>query len=213
MSLATPAGARSMLQGRGRVAPAPSFASFTGCVGLVGLLLALASTAVAAAPPADVRLSARGIGPLVLGVPLVEASRQTVPLDPAAAMIGPGCDERDQITVVLQVTGQAMSVMAMANARGHIEEILATPAGNAGVRLADAEACHAHGADFAAGLAATLGPMQAWSVQHKPVSTEFTFVAAGATPARGGVRVVSRWFAGGRTCDLLLQFGGRQPEP
>ena len=52
MSLATPAGARSMLQGRGRVAPAPSFASFTGCVGLVGLLLALASTAVAAAPPA-----------------------------------------------------------------------------------------------------------------------------------------------------------------
>ena len=69
MSLATPAGARSMLQGRGRVAPAPSFASFTGCVGLVGLLLALASTAVAAAPPADVRLSARGIGPLVLSVP------------------------------------------------------------------------------------------------------------------------------------------------
>jgi hypothetical protein len=213
MSLATPAGARSMLQGRGRVAPAPSFASFTGCVGLVGLLLALASTAVAAAPPADVRLSARGIGPLVLGVPLVEASRQTVPLDPAAAMIGPGCDERDQITVVLQVAGQAMSVMAMANARGHIEEILATPAGNAGVRLADAEACHAHGADFAAGLAATLGPMQAWSVQHKPVSIEFTFFAAGATPARGGARVVSRWFAGGRTCDLLLQFGGRQPEP
>lgn len=213
MSLATPAGARSMLQGRGRVAPAPSFASFTGCVGLVGLLLALASTAVAAAPPADVRLSARGIGPLVLGVPLVEASRQTVPLDPAAAMIGPGCDERDQITVVLQVAGQAMSVMAMANARGHIEEILATPAGNAGIRLADAEACRAHGADFAAGLAATLGPMQAWSVQHKPVSTEFIFVAVGETPGRGGARVVSRWFAGGRTCDLLLQFGGRQPEP
>ena len=196
-------GARSMLQGRGRVAPAPSFASFTGCVGLVGLLLALASTAVAAAPPADVRLSARGIGPLVLGVPL----------DPAAAMIGPGCDERDQITVVLQVAGQAMSVMAMANARGHIEEILATPAGNAGVRLADAEACHAHGADFAAGLAATLGPMQAWSVQHKPVSTEFTFVPAGEAAGRDGARVVARWFAGGRTCDLLLQFGGRQPEP
>ena len=66
---------------------------------------------------------------------------------------------------------------------------------------------------FAAGLAATLGPMQAWSVQHKPVSTEFIFVAAGDTPGRGGARVVSRWFAGGRTCDLLRQFGRRQPEP
>ena len=199
--------ATSVLQRRG---PAASFASR---VRLVGLALALTGAEVAAAAPVEVQVSARGIGPLVLGVPLAEASRQTVPLDPAAAMIGPGCDEREQITVVLQVAGQAMSVMAMANARGHIEEILATPAGNAGVRLADAEACHAHGADFAAGLAATLGPMQAWSVQHKPVSTEFTFVAAGATPARGGARVVSRWFAGGRTCDLLLQFGGRQPEP
>lgn len=95
--------------------------------------------------------------------------------------------------MVLQVAGQAMSVMAMANARGHIEEILATPAGNAGVRLADAEACHAHGADFAAGLAATLGPMEAWSVQHKPVSTEFIFVAAGDTPGAAA----RAWFRAG----------------
>ena len=99
-------GARSMLQGRGRVAPAPSFASFTGCVGLVGLLLALASTAVAAAPPADVRLSARGIGPLVLGVPLVEASRQTVPLDPADR-----CDAT-MLAEVAALTSEAATAMA-----------------------------------------------------------------------------------------------------
>ena len=200
--------AASVMQRRG---PAVPFASRVVLVGLV--LAALTGTAGAAAAPVEVQVSARGIGPLVLGVPLAEASRQTVPLDPAAAMIGPGCDEREQITVVLQVAGQAMSVMAMADSQGRIEEILATPAGNAGVTLADADACRAHGADFAAGLAATLGPMTAWSVQHKPVSTEFTFVSAGETRGRAGARVVSRWFAGGRTCDLLLQFGGRRAAP
>ena len=213
MSLTTPTAAGNMLQRRGHLAPVASFASFTRFLGLIGIVLALPHQAVEAAPPADAHLSARGIGPLVLGVPLVEASRQTVALDPAAAMIGPGCDEREQITVVLQVAGQAMSVMAMADSQGLIEEILATPAGNAGVTLADADACRAHGADFAAGLAATLGPMTAWSVQHKPVSTEFTFVSAGETRGRAGARVVSRWFAGGRTCDLLLQFGGRRAAP
>ena len=196
-----------MLQRRGPAVP------FASRVVLVGLALALTGAEVAAAAPVEVQVSARGIGPLVLGVSLVEASRQTVPLDPAAAMVGPGCDERDQITVVLEVAGQPMSVMAMADTQGRIEEILATPAGNAGVRLADAEACRAYGADFAASLAATLGAMQAWSVQHRPVSTEFTFLPAERSANGGGPRVVSRWFAGGRTCDLLLQFGGRRAGP
>lgn len=183
-----------------------------GHVALVAsVALALSSLAAATPPTVEVQVSARGIGPLLLGVPLAEASRRTLPLDPAAAMIGPGCDERDQITVVLQVAGEPMSVMAMANAQGRIEEILATPAGNAGVKLADADACRAHGAQFAARLAPALGAMQPWSVQHKPVSTEFSFVFEGQAGAR--TRVVSRWFAGGQTCDLLLNFGGRGAPP
>ncbi len=199
--------AASVPQRRGPAAP------FASRAGLICLVLALAGAAGAAATPVEVQVSTRGIGPLVLGVALAEASRQTVPLDPAAAMIGPGCDEREQITVVLQVAGQAMSVMAMADSQGRIEEILATPAGNAGVTLANAEACRAYGADFAAGLTAALGTVHPWPAQHKPVSTEFTFVFAPGAAGRSGARAVSRWFAGGRTCDLLLQFGGHRTQP
>ena len=56
--------ATSGLQRRG---PAASFASR---VRLVGLALALTGAEVAAAAPVEVQVSARGIGPLVLGVPL-----------------------------------------------------------------------------------------------------------------------------------------------
>lgn len=92
--------------------------------------------------------------------------------------------------------------MAMAGADANIEEILAIPADGAGaVTLADAEACRAHGAAFAARLAPRLGEALAWSVRERPVSHEFVF------PFAGDVRVVSRWFAGGKSCDLLLQFG------
>lgn len=167
-------------------------------IGLIGLVFAYAAPGFAAPPPAELDVSARGIGPLVLGVPLVEASRQALPLAPGAAMLGPGCDERDQITVVLRVAGQAMAVMAMADAQGRIEEILATPAGSAGVRLADAQACRAWGADFAHRLSATLGTVQAESVRNKPVSIEFTFEfgngTGGEIGASRGTRIVSRWY-------------------
>lgn len=172
-------------------------------------MLALTAAPPAAGPPVAVQASPRGIGPLVLGVPLREAAQRAMPLDAAAAMLGPGCDERDQVNVVLHVTGTPMSVMAMADAQGRIEEILATPVGNAGVTLADADACRVHGADFAARLAPALGAPQPWSVQDKPVSTEFSFAFETRDHGRNAARVVSRWFAGGRSCDLLLRFGGR----
>lgn len=169
----------------------------------LSLATAAASVAAADATPAAAVVSADGIGPLRLGAPLDDASRRTVPLDPAAAMIGPGCDERDQVSVVLEVAGQPMSVMAMADARGRIEEILGALAGNAGLALADEAACEAHGAEFAARLGPALGTARALPIQRKPVSIEFAFQFS------GGARIVSRWFAGGRSCDLLLQFGGR----
>lgn len=154
----------------------------------------------------EAALTPRGIGPMQLGVPLAEAARDTQRFDPAAGQIGPGCDERDQISVVLRAAGESLSVMAMAGTDAAIEEILAIPADGAGaVTLADAEACRAHGAAFAARLAPRLGEALAWSVRERPVSLEFVF------PFAGDVRVVSRWFAGGKSCDLLLQFGSKSP--
>lgn len=173
------------------------------------LVLALTAAPLAAGPPVEVRVSPRGIGPLVLGVPLREAAERAMPLDAAAALVGPGCDERDQVTVVLRVAETPMAVMAMADAQGRIEEILATPAGSAGVTLAEADACRDHGAKFAARLAPALGAPQPWSVQDKPVSTEFSFAFGAGDHDDRAARVVSRWFAGGRSCDLLLRLGGR----
>lgn len=167
--------------------------------------LVLTLAAAGCAPPTEeAALTPRGIGPMLLGVPLADAARATRRFDPAAARIGPGCDERDQIGVVLRVAGESLSVMAMAGADARIEEILAIPAQGAGaVTLADAEACRAHGAAYAASLAHRLGAAPTWSVRERPVSHEFVFAFA------GGVRVVARWFSGGRSCDLLLQYGGK----
>lgn len=153
---------------------------------------------VAAAAP----LHANGIGPLILGARLTEAARRTLPLDRAAAQIGPGCDDRDQVSVVLRVEGHALTVMAMAGADGRIDEILALPVEGAR-RLDSAEACQAHGERFAQALSHRLGAATAQAMERKPVSDEFRF------RFEGGAHVVARWFAGGQSCDLLLQFGGR----
>ena len=167
------------------------------------LILALAA-AGCAPPTEEAALTPRGIGPLLLGVPLADAARASRRFDPAAGQIGPGCDERDQFGVMLRVAGTSLSVMAMAGADARIEEILAIPADGAGaVTLADAEACRAYGAAYAAGLAPRLGATLARSVRERPVSHEFVFTFA------GDVRVVARWFSGGKSCDLLLQFGGK----
>lgn len=167
------------------------------------LALGLALVAGGCAPAADeATVTARGIGPLRLDALLVDAARATRRFDPAAGQIGPGCDERDQISVVLRAAGESLSVMAMAGGDGRIEEILATPADGAGaITLADAQACREHGAHFAARFSPGLGEPSPWSVREGPVADEFVFAFG------GGVRVVSRWFSGGKSCDLVLQFG------
>ncbi len=151
--------------------------------------------------PPQVRLTSAGIGALTLGRPLQSAARQTVPLDPAAAIIGPGCDERDQINVRLGVAGHGMTVMAMADARGRIEEIIAMPRGTA--NAASAADCRALGEAFAASLAPRLGPPGEAYTVRKPVSDEFIF------RYRGDAYVLARWFAGGSSCDLALHFERR----
>ena len=180
----------------------PPFAGMLACA--LALLLSSLGGAGCTPTAGEAALTPRGIGPMQLGVPLADAARNTQRFDPAAGQIGPGCDERDQISVVLRAAGESLSVMAMAGTNAAIEEILAVPADGAGaVTLADAEACRAHGAAFAARLAPRLGEALAWSVRERPVSLEFVF------PFAGEVRVVSRWFAGGKSCDLLLQFGSK----
>ncbi len=175
---------------------------------LGGAPIAQAGEAVPAHPgivaqaAAGAPLHANGVGPLVLGARLTEAARRTLPLDPAAAQIGPGCDDRDQVSVVLQVENHLLTVMAMAGADGRIDEVLALPVEGAR-RLDSAEACQAHGERFAQALSHRLGAATAQAMERKPVSDEFRF------RFEGGARVVARWFAGGRSCDLLLQFGGR----
>jgi len=167
-------------------------------------LLCLAVVAACAPAAGDAVISAGGIGPLRLGAPLADAARQTRRLDPAAALIGPGCDERDQISVVLQAGDISLAVMAMANGSGTIEEVLAMPAAGAGaVSLPDADACREYGARFASRLARGLGEPLPWSLRARPVSEEFVF------PFAGNAHLVARWFAGGKSCDLLLQFGGK----
>ncbi|MDO9600583.1 MAG: hypothetical protein Q7J47_22920 [Azoarcus sp.] len=147
-------------------------------------------------------LNPHGIASFTLGRQLKSAAAGALRLDPAAALIGPGCDERDQVTVNLNVSGHAMTVMAMATADGHIEEIIALPHGLA-VSLPDAAACRASGVSFARSLSGTLGPFSDADPVMKAVSEEFAFVF----PQRA--RAVARWFAGGRTCDLALQFGSK----
>jgi hypothetical protein len=168
--------------------------------------IALLCLALAACAPAadELAISADGIGPLRLGVSLADAARAARRLDPIAAGTAPGCDERDQLSVILKADGVALAVMAMADGRGIIEEVLAMPAAAAGaVSLPDASACRQHGAQFASQFARGLGAPLPWQVRPRPVSEEFVF------PFAGDARVVARWFAGGKSCDLLLQFGSK----
>ena len=71
MRLPQAAGAGGVRRRRGHLAPR---------VGLFGLVQALTGAVVAAAAPVAAEVSVQGIGPLALGIPLVEASRQTVAL-------------------------------------------------------------------------------------------------------------------------------------
>ena len=158
----------------------------------------------ASAPPA-VRITAEGIGALRLSAPLREAAELMRGVDPAAAMIGPGCDERDQISVVLQVAGVDLSVMAMAASSGTIEEVIAVPVESAGTPMPDAEACRRHGSSFASRFALSVGAVQGWNLRENPVATEYVF------PFHPDARVIARWFSGARTCDLMLQFGEKGP--
>lgn len=172
-------------------------------------VLAVAATAVVArqaltpAPvPVPAVITANGVGPLQLGRNLRTAAELALPLDAAAAQVGPGCDARDQVSITVRSAGVELAVMAMAGSDGRIEEVIALPRGLDGA-AADAEACRRHGASFADRFRVSLGAALARSHQRKPVSDEFSVHFAGDATA------LARWFPGGASCDLALVFGPR----
>ncbi|THF67428.1 hypothetical protein E6C76_03420 [Pseudothauera nasutitermitis] len=170
---------------------------------LLGLYAAaLAGATVADAPPPAISLHARGIGPLALGAPLRIAAARTAVLVPSAALIGPGCDEREQNSVLLRIAGIPSTVMAMAGGDGRIEEIIALPASGAAYSL-PASACRELGERYADALRTTLGVYRPLPPRANPASEEYRL------KFDHGAEVVARWFAGGGTCDLALHFGGR----
>lgn len=178
----------------------------------LGTALAVVATAVvarqalmpAAPVPAAIApiVTADGVGPLRLGRDLRAAAALALPLDAAAAQVGPGCDARDQVSITVRSAGIELAVMAMAGNDGRIEEVIALPHG-LDRAVADAEACRLHGADFADRFRVALGGPQAQSHQRKPVSDEFSVHFAGDAAA------LARWFPGGASCDLALVFGPR----
>ena len=149
----------------------------------------------ASAPPT---LEPSGVAPFRLGEALEPAAALALIHDRAAAQIGPGCDERDQVTVVLPVAERPLTVMAMADPHGMIEEIIAMPDSVAG--QIDAAACKQRALDHARELETTLGIASPPEVRRLPVSDEYHI------RFNPHATLIARWFAGGRSCDLALHF-------
>ncbi|MFC5769340.1 hypothetical protein [Thauera sinica] len=175
-----------------------------------GILLAATAAVVARQaplPPAPA-VTATGIGPLRLGSDLRAAASQALPLDPAAAQVGPGCDMREQVAISVRGAGIELAVMAMAGSDGRIEEVVALPRGlDIAAAAADAGACRLQGARFAERFRGALGAPQGESHLRKPVSDEFVLHFP------GGAAALARWFPGGASCDLALVFGPLRADP
>lgn len=169
---------------------------------LCGILVAATAAVVARQAPPAAAVTAQGIGPLQLGHDLRAAAARALPLDPAAAQVGPGCDARDQVAISVRDAEVELAVMAMAGGDGRIEEVVALPRG-LDTAATDAAACRRQGARFAGRFHDALGAPQGESHLRKPVSDEFVLHFA------GGASALARWFPGGASCDLALVFGPR----
>lgn len=147
---------------------------------------------------------ADGVAPFRLGEELTRAAALALRFDQAASYVGPGCDDRDQVTVVLPIGHGDMTVMAMADTPGIIGEIIATPS-EALLTQMDRDHCIARTLEFAESLSDRLGKPGTMIETRQPVSDEFH------VPFGTEAQVVGRWFPGGRTCDLALIFKQRSP--
>jgi len=168
----------------------------------IALLALYLGVAQAQQLPPNLLVQADGLGAFRLGARLASAAQQVAALDRAALQIGPGCDERDQSVVTLLVAGLPMTVMAMADPRGRIMEVVASaPHQGAGVSEA---VCQAQAFQWSQALAPRLGAGRV----AEPVPHGAARVGKILFPR--GAWVEARWFPGGRSCDLSLHFV-RQP--
>lgn len=150
------------------------------------------------APAQSVPLHSNGIGPLLLGAELKSAAIRARPLDPVALPVGPGCDGRDEFAIRIALSGEPVTVMAMADANSKIEEIIIEADTLRRARTADGEACLDLAKDFAGKFSAALGPYQTISSEQKPATVEYLLNFA------DGPSVRARWFRGGGHCDFAL---------
>lgn len=176
-----------------------------------------ASTPATTAP--TVTVHPNGLGSFRLGAALEKAARQMARLDAAALQIGPGCDGRDESVVGLSVAGWPMTVMAMADPQGRIAEVVAS-APHQGPAVTE-PACRAQAQRWAQQLDRQLARAGGWgsgsgsgSVNrsgNRLAGQTLPTVPHGAALLSAirwpsGARLESRWFAGGNTCDLSLNF-------
>jgi hypothetical protein len=159
-------------------------------------LVAAAAPVVWATPP--VALHSDGVGAFRLGALLVGAAQQVARIDRAALQIGPGCDEREQSVVSVAVAGLPATVMAMADAQGRIGEVVASvPHQGAAV---DWPACQAQAQRWVRALAPRLGNGHTEPAAPRGAATLAT------TRFSPQAWLETRWFTGGRSCDLSLHF-------
>ena len=148
--------------------------------------------------PPTAALQSSGISPLLLGAELKSAAIRARWLDPVALPVGPGCDGRDEFAIRIELSGEPVAAMAMADTGGKIEEIIIAADSLDRARTADSAACLDLAKGFASKLSAALGPYPSISSAQKPATVEYRLNFA------SGPSVRARWFRGGGHCDFAL---------
>lgn len=143
-------------------------------------------------------LQSTGVAPLLLGAELKSAAIRARLLDAAALPAGSGCDGRDEFAIRIELAGEPVLAMAMADTSGKIEEIIIEADRLERARTADAEACLELSKDFASKFSAALGPCPSISNEQKPATIEYRLNFT------SGPSVRARWFRGGGHCDFAL---------
>jgi hypothetical protein len=170
-----------------------------------GWLAWAAVTAHAQTPSPPLTVHAQGLSSFQLGVTLQAAAQHMAKFDRAALQIGPGCDARDQSVVTATVAGMSATVMAMADERSQIVEVVASvPHQGAAVTQL---VCKARAQDWVHALSPRLG------MAHSLASYTRGNASVSQTWLSPQSKVEARWFAGGGSCDLSLHFQHPRQSP
>ena len=163
----------------------------------------LAALPAACSPPSpqaagELQLRGDGVGPLTLGANLEKSAAQAKRFDPGALPITPGCDGRNEFTMRTRLLD--IAVMAMADTKGRIEEIIVQPDSAPVLRTTDGDTCFRQAKAFASRFSNELGPHTTGDHVQKATTIEHTLNFP------GGQRIKARWFRGGGNCDFALHI-------